>query len=210
MVITVNPPADSGQPRVEIVWEFQTESLNGELPATTFQFSPPPGSRKARYLGDEGPHPLEGKPAPDFSLEFLDGTKKKLSELKGKIVVLDFWASWCGPCRRGLPMIDEIMQTGDSSAGVSFAVNQGETDEEIQSFLQKTGLKLTVAKDGQGEIGNLYLVKGIPQTVLIDREGIVRHVHAGLSPFFQSVVKKQISQLLRKPAPPSAPSAAAP
>jgi len=130
------------------------------------------------------PHPLNGAPAPDFSLQNLQGAPVTLADHLGKdVVVLDFWASWCPPCRKGLPILNTVAERyGDKGVAV-YAVNIREGQSLVSEFVAKNKLTLNVLLDDTGIVAEDYGVSGIPQTVIIDRAGTIRAVHVGVSPF---------------------------
>lgn len=126
------------------------------------------------------PHPLEGKQAPTFIGAKLDGSEVALSNHIGnEVVMLDFWASWCPPCREGLPAVAEVARDYRGQPVTVYAINQGEDRDTINAFLSETGLDLVVLSDEQGDLGALYGVRGIPQTVIIDKTGRIADVHVG-------------------------------
>ncbi len=130
--------------------------------------------------GAEPEHALVGKPAPLFNTNFLDGAPFELSQHLGKdVVVLDFWATWCGPCVASMPTLSEVTNEFSDRGVRLFAVNCAEQPEEVKDFVEQSGLELTVVMDPEGLISKAYGADGIPQTVLIDRQGKVRFVHVG-------------------------------
>ena len=175
--------------RVDILQE-DLDELESMLPI--------PGQRQAS--GANLPvkkDPLIGKKAPNFDSVLLDGSKFKLSEQKGKVVVLDFWATWCGPCVKALPELIEKTSQFDKKDVVFIAVNQGETRKMISTFLKKKKLQgLTVALDKKQNIGRDYEVQGIPKTVIIDQKGIIRHVEVGFAEKTATRIRTEISNLL--------------
>jgi thiol-disulfide isomerase/thioredoxin len=136
------------------------------------------------------------KPAPDFSIPLLDGGTFKLSAHRGKVVVLDFWASWCGPCRKGLPVLAKLAEDTASRGVIVCAVNQQEDADTIREFLADEKLKLTVSLDSDGKVGEAYGVRGIPMTVVIDPLGTVRAVHTGFSPTLGAELKAETEAAL--------------
>jgi len=145
---------------------------------------------------------LEGKLAPTFTTPLIDGTEFDLLSQRGKIVVLDFWASWCGPCIRGLPMLLDTVAEFDESEVVLIAINQGEVVSEVKEFIDHFDLvELTVALDESKRVGPLYNVKGMPHTVVIDAAGFVRDVSVGFSPFQGTDLKRLLGKLLQEKLP---------
>ncbi|MBL8814067.1 MAG: TlpA family protein disulfide reductase [Planctomycetaceae bacterium] len=139
---------------------------------------------------------MVGTKAPDFELPLLDGTRFRLSEHTDKIIVLDFWATWCGPCVAALP--DYIAATGkfDKSKVLFIAVNQQESSDQIRNFLAQEKLDPTVALDREGSIGQSFKVSGIPHTVIIGPGNIVEDVHVGYSPTGGENMQVAIQQML--------------
>ncbi|WP_406694894.1 TlpA disulfide reductase family protein [Singulisphaera sp. Ch08] len=123
--------------------------------------------------------PLVGKPAPDFSLEQLGGKTFRLAEAKGKVVVLDFWATWCGPCLQAMPQVEKVTGEFRDQGVLLVAVNLQESPKEISAMLERHKLNLTVALDKDGAVAEKYKANAIPQTVVIDREGNVTRLFVG-------------------------------
>ena len=122
---------------------------------------------------------LIGKPAPDFKLPGADGKMVKLSDLKGHVVLLDFWATWCGPCVESLPHLDEIYDELKDKGLKAYAVNLREAPDGVKSFVEQSKLKIPVLFDKDGAVAKLYAVNGIPQTVVIDKSGKVAKLVVG-------------------------------
>jgi peroxiredoxin len=122
---------------------------------------------------------LVGHAAPDFELPQLDGKTFRLSEHAGKIVVLDFWATWCGPCVAALPDYVEATKHFDESELVFVAVNIEEAPQQIRAFLSKHELDVRVAIDGGSEVASAYQVNGIPHSLIISPAGTIEYVHVG-------------------------------
>jgi len=154
----------------------------------------------ARPLGTESD--MVGKPAPDFTLELLDGTSFQLSRRKGRIVVLDFWATWCGPCIQAMPQVDEVVHEFKDHDVELIAVNLQEAPDKIKSTLDRLKLDPAVALDIDGVVADRYAATSIPQTVIIDREGTVARLFVGADPDFadqlrtalQGVVDGEVSE----------------
>ncbi|MBX3421670.1 MAG: TlpA family protein disulfide reductase [Pirellulaceae bacterium] len=120
--------------------------------------------------------PLIGQQAPEFSLAGLDGQTVQLSELSGKVVVLDFWASWCEPCMISLPQIGVLLHDFDNQKVQWIGINLQETEGRAQAAAERLGVQFRVCLDRNGQVARKYLANSIPQTVVVDQHGIVRHV----------------------------------
>jgi peroxiredoxin len=115
--------------------------------------------------------PLVGQPAYSFRLDMLDGHAFDLADHKGRVVVLDFWATWCGPCMQSMPLVEEVVREFAGRDVELFAVNLEEDPEHVKSVAERHKLKIPVAFDRDGVVAAKYAVTAIPQTVVIDREG---------------------------------------
>ena len=144
---------------------------------------------------------LIGKPAPDFSLQRTDGKDMKLSEEKGNVVLIDFWATWCPPCRASLPHLQKIhedQKLADKGLHI-FAVNEGEEKDKAKSYLDQNNLTFPCVLDKSSAVGNKYLVHGIPTTVIIGRDGKVRNVWIGYGDGMEEQVRKALDGALSAP-----------
>jgi thiol-disulfide isomerase/thioredoxin len=132
--------------------------------------------------------------APGFELPALSGGNVALQQFRGRIVLLDFWATWCGPCRISMPVMEKIQNEypGDVSL---LAINLQEPRELVESYIRRQNIRSTVLLDEDGEVGRVYQSHSIPMHVLIDREGIVRHVQIGFSPRVADDLRRQIEKL---------------
>ncbi len=119
-----------------------------------------------------------GMVAPDFTLSTVDGKSVKLSELRGKVVMLNFWATWCKPCRQEMPSMEMMYHGFKNMAGSNFdlvAVNENNVfyQGKIKPFLQKFGIDFPVPVDPMGTLDHLYKITGVPETFIIDQKGVV-------------------------------------
>lgn len=142
-------------------------------------------------------HTLVGKPAPEITAMTLVGEAMRLEEMKGQVIVLDFWATWCGPCIQSMPDMVTLINEYDDSKVRMVAVNIGEGKETITDCLTRLNISPNVAMDESQRISEKYLVKSIPQTVLIGADGNVARVFVGTTPGFHKQLKFAIDELLK-------------
>jgi cytochrome c biogenesis protein CcmG/thiol:disulfide interchange protein DsbE len=133
----------------------------------------------------------EGEPAPDFTAQTPGGEPVTLSDFRGSVVALNFWATWCAPCQVEMPSLQRASE--ESGGLVVLAVNVGEGQERVQAFLDEHSLTFRVALDRDKTIAALYGVRVFPTTVWIDAEGIVRAEHLG--PLSEEQIEDYVRQL---------------
>jgi len=176
------------------IWQVKTKSLPRE-PALAKQLPVPPAQISSPR---ETPASLEGKPVPGpFKLTLLDGGELALPDPSHtNVLLLDFWATWCGPCRQVMPTLEKISQEYASRGVRYFAVNLREKPETIRSCLDKAGLKITVALDTDGKMAEAFQVRGIPTMVIVDRNNIIRKVHVGAAPNVGDELREVLDSLM--------------
>ena len=130
-----------------------------------------------------------GSKAPDFELYDLEGNIHKLSDYKGDPVLLNFWATWCGPCRSEMPHLEEVYEEWEDNDLTFFAVNVGESSTDVTSFLDYFGFNMPVLLDSSRTVSRKYGVSGIPTTYFIDEDGIIQDRIVGAFPDRESVEK---------------------
>ena len=140
--------------------------------------------------------PLIGQPAPEISLRLLDGTPFKLSDQKGKIVVLDFWATWCAPCMQTMPLVEQAMEQFDAEQVRLISVNLQESVQQIQPVLERYKLDVTVALDIDGVAAARYEARAIPQLVIVGNDGIVKQLYVGGGPKVVNQMSASIQNML--------------
>ena len=142
--------------------------------------------------------PLSGEESPDFTLKSRDGGNIKLSEQRGNIVLVNFWASWCGPCRQELPAFEALYQEYQDLGVEILAVNVDDEAEKAKVLLQDIEVSFPVLFDTSGEVSQLYDVSAMPTTVIVDRDGNVRLLHPGYRKGDETKYEKAIKMLMRE------------
>lgn len=201
--------------KMELSFVYSNWKLDAKPEEGAFKFTPPEGAKQTDNLmkalaaaggggsDDQGPgespSALEGKPAPTFKLDLAGGGQFDLAEQKGKkIVILDFWATWCGPCRKAMPVIIGVAEALKGKDVVLVAVNLEESAGKVKEFLEKEKLHPTVALDKDGAVAALYKADAIPQTVIIGKDGVVAKVHVGLLPNLKEELTAELEKLIGK------------
>ena len=125
------------------------------------------------------PSTLTGKPAPDFSLTLFEGRTVRLSDFRGKVVFLNFWASWCPPCREEAPLLEQTWRRYRNEGVIFLGVDIQDTEEAARRFIQDFGITYMNGQDPRNRIAIDYGVYGIPETYFIDKEGRITYKHIG-------------------------------
>jgi len=133
-----------------------------------------PGCSSPSKPGDSAQGVEVGKLAPDFQLQNLDGQTVSLGNLRGKPVLINFWATWCPPCRSEMPYIQEIYDEWSDKELVVLAINIGESSSKAEGFMQSYNLSFTVLLDTKQAIAQKYNIQYIPTTFFIDKDGIIQ------------------------------------
>lgn len=149
--------------------------------------------------GGKIPAPQAGFLAPDFTLETLSRETVTLSSLRGKVVLLNLWASWCPPCRAEMPAMQRVWEEYRSQGVVVLAVNSTVQDTlaDAQRFVSDYGLTFPIALDRSGEVTRLYRVSSLPTSFFIGADGVIREVVIG-GPMAEALLRSRIEQLLQE------------
>ncbi|MBU0507696.1 redoxin domain-containing protein [bacterium] len=139
------------------------------------------------------------QPAPDFTVKDLQGNTVALAGLRGKIVILDFWATWCGPCRKSMPLLDKFYTDSLPEGVVVYGVNvweRGGNTDKVRPFVEERGVHFPILL-GDNDLAAAYGVRGIPTLVVIDQEGKIAYRHVGYNPTLPEVLTWQTKELLK-------------
>jgi peroxiredoxin len=142
--------------------------------------------------------PRTGDPAPDFALRSVSGENIRLSEHLGEVVILNFWATWCGPCRQEMPLLDEIFLKYRRAGLELFSVNIDDEPERAAEMAKTLGVSYPVLFDQRKEAARAFDVGNLPITVLIDRAGVVRYVSDGYKPGYEKRYTERLRELLNE------------
>jgi len=136
--------------------------------------------------------------APDFTLRTMDGPNLRLQEQRGRVVLVNFWASWCGPCRQEMPQLNKLYDKYRASGFVLLGVNIDEDARMATDLATKLGVKFPVLLDTDKKVSRLYDMSAMPATLVIDRDGRVRYIHRGYRDGFEKTYELQIRELLKE------------
>ena len=150
-------------------------------------------------LGMAGRPPLVGGPAPEISLKDLQGNEVRLSDYRGKVVLLNFWATWCKPCREEMPSMEVLYKTFEKDGLVILAVSidRVTTKKDIPPFVKGLNLTFPVLVDSWGQTDKRYKLMGVPETYIIDQQGVLREKVIGPRDWTRLDNLKVLTQLLK-------------
>lgn len=146
---------------------------------------------------------LEGKPAPSIAplSQWMNTDARSWEDLRGKVVLLDFWATWCAPCVAAMPFLQRVADKFEDQPFVLIGINQDAAGDEMEGrvkrFLDERKLTFRHYRDPQGKLGRQYKVGGIPCSFLLDKEGRIQAVHMGFSPALEQELSAEIEKLLK-------------
>lgn len=175
--------------------------LDTPVQKTVFAFKPPADAKKAepkQQAERDDTTSLKGQEAPTFTLTDMEGNEVSLNSLRGKVVFLDFWATWCQPCRESLPHTQALSQHEKAKSGdlMVLAVNAREELDKVKKFMEDNKYSFRVLMDKEGAVLNAYKVRGIPTFVLIDREGKIAWVQVGFGPGTEKQMEEAVQHAL--------------
>lgn len=134
--------------------------------------------------------------APAFTLQSVDGHTVSLAQFKGDVVMINFWASWCGPCRQEMPLLDSIYKQYKDMGFTLLGVNVEPDTHNAGAWLKKTPVSYPILFDPKSQVSQLYQVQAMPTTVIVDRQGMVRFVHNGYLPGDENQYMNSIRTLI--------------
>ncbi|HUN26013.1 MAG TPA: TlpA disulfide reductase family protein [Steroidobacteraceae bacterium] len=141
---------------------------------------------------------VTGGPAPDFTLPARAGGTVSLDQFKGQVVMINFWASWCEPCRKEMPLLNDIYRQYGPMGFTLIGVNVEPERSSALAWLKQTPVSFPVLFDATSKVSQLYGVPGMPTTVFIDRKGNVRMLHQGYNPGDENAYLDEIRELIRE------------
>jgi TonB family protein len=168
--------------------------MNLNLPADAFTFAPPPGATEQNAgRANVPPEALVGRPAPDFRLRDLDGKDVQLASLKGKVVLLDFWATWCGPCRVTMPMLNNLFKQFQQKEVVIVGINEGEDPQTVSNFIRKNRYEYPILLTARGDpVIESYLAHALPTMVIVDKNGVIADYKMGSGSSIEEMREKLV------------------
>jgi len=140
-----------------------------------------------------------GSLAPDFSLTDLNDKTFTLQQFRGKVVLLDFWAPWCAPCREELPHLDALYQKYNNDGLVILGIDIVPSEKLVSEFLQKVPITFTILIDRKNTVTREYRIRSLPAVFLVGKDGVIHYVHLGFGKDFLQMYEKEIIDLLQHP-----------
>jgi peroxiredoxin len=137
-------------------------------------------------------------PAPSFSLTSKGGSQVNLAQFKGQVVMINFWASWCGPCRQEMPLLEDIYKKYNKLGFTLLGVNVEPDSKAADDWLKQTPVSFPILYDKDSTVSQMYDVSGMPSTVIIDRKGNLRMLHHGYKPGDENEYLNSIRTLIRE------------
>lgn len=138
-----------------------------------------------------------GARAPELDARTLDGERLRMRDLRGKVVIVDFWASWCEPCKEEMPVLDRLYDRYHDQGLVVVGVSVDRTERNARAFLRRNRVSFPIIHDGDHAIAGRYSPPRMPSSYIIDRRGVIRHVHEGFRPSDAGRMEREVRALLR-------------
>jgi len=140
-----------------------------------------------------------GQPAPQFTLpSLLQDKPTSLQQYSGKVIYLDFWASWCAPCRTSFPLLNKLHQKLKAQGFEVVAVNLDEDKAKAEEFLKEIPVEFTILRDAKGEWSDKFVVESMPTSFIIDKQGVIQNIHKGFTSDDINELEHKITELLAK------------
>ena len=136
--------------------------------------------------------------APDFTLKSLEGSNLRLEEYRGQVVLINFWASWCGPCRQEMPLLDRLHHRYEDTGFAVLGVNVEGEVAPAQGIVDKTNVTFPILIDEGQKVSDMYNLQAMPTTVVVDRDGVVRYIHPGYKPGDEAKYVEVVKKLIRE------------
>ena len=142
--------------------------------------------------------PKVGTVAPDFTLKSSNGKNLRLSEHRGEVVMINFWATWCGPCREEMPLLNRLHEKYRKAGFTLLGVNVDDKPQAAKDMARQLGIGFPVLFDSDKQLSRRYDIDAMPSTLLIDRDGKVRYIHRGYRPGDETRYEEKIKELLKQ------------
>jgi peroxiredoxin len=139
-----------------------------------------------------------GSPAPSFTLNDLTGQQIALSKYKGQVVMVNFWATWCGPCQQEMPLLDQMYKKYKPAGFTLIGVNVDKDAPPVKALLERKPVSFQVLLDPTNSVSKTYHVDEMPSSVIVDRKGQIRFIHRGYKPGDENEYQDRIRQLIRE------------
>jgi TonB family protein len=170
--------------------------LNQDLRASTFAFTPPLGATEQKSGTADARESLLGHPAPDFKLRDLDGEDMQLSALKGKVVLLDFWATWCGPCRMAMPKLDSLYKQFRRKDVMVVGIDENEDEQTVRNFIHKNHYEYPILLPLRTDpVIENYSAHALPTLVVIDKNGLVADYKVGYASETEDMLRNDLARV---------------
>ena len=140
----------------------------------------------------------EGARAPELGARTLEGQTLRMADLRGKVVIVDFWASWCEPCREEMPVLERLYRRYREQGLVVVGVSVDRTERNARGFLRRTRVSFPIIHDANHAIANRYSPPKMPSSYIVDRRGVIRHVHEGFRAGDAERMEREVRALLRE------------